>query len=162
MTTRLLLALLAALAAALPAKAQTDPAAEPAVIAVSKAMPAVVNINTERVIKRTVRDPMDEVFNQFFGGPMQRPRVLSQKVQSLGSGFIVDPSGYIVTNEHVIAGEYNISVTQFRRGATELEKVQYNKVRIVALDSRLDLALLKIEDAGPAPFPTVSLRYLEV
>jgi serine protease Do len=83
--------------------------------------------------------------------------VLVRTPVGLGSGFLIHPSGYIVTNEHVIAGEYNISVTQFRRGATELEKVQYNKVRIVALDSRLDLALLKIEDASPTPFPTVSL-----
>ncbi len=83
--------------------------------------------------------------------------VLVRTPVGLGSGFLIHPSGYIVTNEHVIAGEYNLTVTQFRRGATELEKVQYNKVRIVALDSRLDLALLKIEDAGPVPFPTVSL-----
>ena len=83
--------------------------------------------------------------------------VLVRTPVGLGSGFFIHPSGYIVTNEHVIAGEYNITVTQFRRGATELEKVQYNKVRIVALDSRLDLALLKIEDAGAAVFPTVPL-----
>lgn len=83
--------------------------------------------------------------------------VLIRTPIGLGSGFFIHPSGYIVTNEHVIAGEYNITVTQFRRGAAELEKVQYNKVRIVALDSRLDLALLKIEDAGPVHFPTVPL-----
>ena len=83
--------------------------------------------------------------------------VLVRTPVGLGSGFFIHPSGYIITNEHVIAGEYNISVTQFRRGATELEKVQFNKVRIVALDSRLDLALLKIEDAGTSVFPTVSL-----
>ena len=83
--------------------------------------------------------------------------VLVRTPVGLGSGFFIHPSGYIITNEHVIAGEYNITVTQFRRGATELEKVQFNKVRIVALDSRLDLALLKIEDAGAAVFPTVSL-----
>jgi serine protease Do len=64
----------------------------------------------------------------------------------LGSGFIIHPAGYIITNEHVVAGEYAITVTQFRRGTAELEKAIYNKVRIVALDSRLDLALLKIED----------------
>ncbi len=48
--------------------AQDDPAKEPSVIAVSRAMPAVVNINTERVVKRTVRDPNDDFFNNFFGG----------------------------------------------------------------------------------------------
>lgn len=70
----------------------------------------------------------------------------------LGSGFIIDPSGYIVTNEHVISGEYNISVTLFRNGRNELEKVVHTNIRIVALDPRLDLALLKIENlpAGAA------------
>jgi serine protease Do len=75
----------------------------------------------------------------------------------LGSGFFIHPSGYIITNEHVVAGEYNLTVTQFRQGAAGLDKVQFPKVRIVALDSRLDLALLKIEDAGDTVFPTVPL-----
>jgi serine protease Do len=75
----------------------------------------------------------------------------------LGSGFIIHPSGYVLTNEHVISGEYQISITQFRRGATELERVQFSKVRIVAFDSRLDLALLKIEDAGTTAFPFVPI-----
>lgn len=75
----------------------------------------------------------------------------------LGSGFIIHSSGYLVTNTHVVAGEYTISVTQFRRGTAELEKVTFNKVRIVALDARLDLALLKIDDAANTVFPTVPL-----
>lgn len=75
----------------------------------------------------------------------------------LGSGFIIHPSGYVMTNEHVVAGEYTISVTQFRRGTAELEKVTFNKVRIVALDSKLDLALLKIDDGGSTVFPTVPI-----
>ncbi len=68
----------------------------------------------------------------------------------LGSGFIIHPAGYIITNAHVVAGEYTLTVTQFRRGTAELEKSIYNKVRIVALDSRLDLALLKIDDLPAA------------
>jgi serine protease Do len=75
----------------------------------------------------------------------------------LGSGFIIDPSGYVLTNEHVIAGEYLITVTQFRRGTSDLERVTFNKVRIVALDAKLDLALLKIEDTHGVAFPTVPL-----
>ncbi len=75
----------------------------------------------------------------------------------LGSGFIIDPSGYIITNEHVVSGEYNLTVTQFRRRAGGMDKVQFTKVRIVALDARLDLALLKIEDADGAVFPAVPL-----
>ena len=78
MTLRPLLLLLAALPAFPTLHAQTDPATEPSVIAVGKAMPAVVNINTERIVQRTVRDPRDDFFTQVFGGPMQRPRVLSQ------------------------------------------------------------------------------------
>jgi serine protease Do len=75
----------------------------------------------------------------------------------LGSGFIINSAGYVMTNEHVISGEYDISITQFRRGKAELERVQFNNVRIVAFDSRLDLALLKIEDAGNTVFPVVPL-----
>src|SRR5436190_3751864 len=139
-------ALLAALFLAGSLHAQSDPASEPSVKAVAKAMPAVVNINTERVIQRAVRDPYDEFFNQFFGGPMRRPRVLSQKVQSLGSGFIVDPSGYIVTNEHVVerAAELKISVTT-ADGKTY-------SARYITGSPESDLAFLKIDSKEPLPF----------
>lgn len=63
----------------------------------------------------------------------------------LGSGFVIHPGGYIVTNEHVIAGEYEITVTVFERAGDTLERSQFSDVRIIALDPRIDLALLKIE-----------------
>ncbi len=78
----------------------------------------------------------------------------------LGSGFIIHPSGYVITNAHVISGEYSISVTLFRRSAAGLQRIVHGNVRIVALDPRLDLALLKIEETSPAAapvFPTVPL-----
>lgn len=126
--------------------AQEDPAREPSVLAVARTMPAVVNINTERVVKRTVRDPYDDFFNNFFGGPMRPPRQIRQKVQSLGSGFIVDPAGYIVTNEHVVerAAELKISITT-NDGKT------YD-ARYVTGGGDSDLALLKIESKEPLPF----------
>nr|ACO70901.1 peptidase S1/S6 chymotrypsin/Hap [uncultured Verrucomicrobiota bacterium] len=130
--------------------AQEDPAKEPSVVAVAKAMPAVVNINTERVVKRTVRDPYDDFFNNFFGGPMRPPRQIRQKVQSLGSGFIVDPKGYIVTNEHVVerAAELKISITT-NDGKTY-------EAHYVTGSSESDLALLKIESAEPLAFIKLS------
>jgi len=75
----------------------------------------------------------------------------------LGSGFVIHPSGYVVTNQHVISGEHQISITLFREGENELEQVHYNQVRIVALDSWSDLALLKIEDIADHTFVTVPL-----
>ncbi len=75
----------------------------------------------------------------------------------LGSGFVIHPSGYVVTNQHVISGEHQISITLFRQGEYELEQVHFSRVRIVALDSWTDLALLKIEDGGEEEFVTAPL-----
>ena len=126
-----------------------NPASEPAVLAVSKAMPAVVNVSAEGIIRRAYRDPSEEFFNQFFGGQIRR-RELQQKVQSLGSGFIVDPTGYIVTNQHVVerAEELKIHVTT-PDGKTYL-------ARYITGDADADLALLKIESKTPLPF--ISLK----
>src|SRR5215210_7966603 len=109
-------------------------------------MPAVVNINTERVVKRTIRDPYDDFFNNFFGGPTRPTRQIRQKVQSLGSGFIIDPSGYIVTNKHVVerAADLKIQVTM-SDGKTYTAKY-------AGADRVQDIALVKIEGAGPFPF----------
>ena len=140
-------AFLLLLALSPPALSQkVDLAAEPAVVAVARAMPAVVNINTERVVRRTVRDPYDDVFNQFFGGPMRRPRTFSQKVQSLGSGFIVDPSGYIVTNEHVVERAENLKIS-----VTTNDGKTYD-ARYITGTTESDLAFLKIESKEPLPF----------
>jgi serine protease Do len=126
--------------------AQADPASEPAVLAVGKVLPAVVNINTERMVRRTVRDPFEDFYAQFFGYDRARPREIRQTLQSLGSGFIVDPAGYIVTNQHVVerAADLKIQVTT-NDGKT------YN-AHYIAGDDQTDLAFIKIDSKVAFPF----------
>ena len=136
----------------LPSASPTDPASEPGVLAVAKVMPAVVNINAERVVRRQVRDPFEDFAAEFFGTYRSQPREIRQRLQSLGSGFIVDPAGYIVTNEHVVqrAADLHIEVT------TSDGKV-YN-ARCITGDPKKDLAFIKIE--GKSGFPFIDLNTL--
>lgn len=73
-----------------------------------------------------------------------------------GSGFLINPEGHLITNYHVIARETLIKVTVFHRGENGFEPKRYDKVRIVALNPFVDLALLKIEEAQ-REFPHVYL-----
>jgi len=75
----------------------------------------------------------------------------------LGSGFVIHPDGYVVTNQHVIAGEHEITVTLFKERENELENLQLTTVRIVAFSPEMDLALLKVEADPPLSFTTVPL-----
>ncbi|PYK74870.1 MAG: serine protease [Verrucomicrobia bacterium] len=136
----------------LPSTSPTDPASEPTVLAVAKVMPAVVNINAERVVRRQIRDPFEDFAAEFFGTYRSQPREIRQRLQSLGSGFIVDPVGYIVTNEHVVqrAADLRIEVT------TSDGKV-YN-ARYITGDPKKDLAFIKIE--GKSGFPFIELNNL--
>ena len=115
-------------------------------LAVAKVLPAVVNINTERVVRRTVRDPFEDFYAQFFGYDRVRPRQIRQTLQSLGSGFIIDPAGYIVTNQHVVerAADLKIHVTT-NDGKT------YN-AHYISGDDKTDLAFIKIDAKEPFPF----------
>ena len=143
---RVLAVALGVVAACTSCFAQADPASEPAVLAVAKVLPAVVNINTERVVRRTVRDPFEDFYAQFFGYNHVRPRQIRQTLQSLGSGFIIDPTGYIVTNQHVVerAADLKIHVTT-NDGKT------YN-AHYIAGDDKTDLAFIKIDAKNAFPF----------
>ncbi|MDR1497321.1 MAG: trypsin-like peptidase domain-containing protein [Puniceicoccales bacterium] len=79
----------------------------------------------------------------------------------LGSGFIIHPDGYIITNDHVIAADTKLSVTLFKGEGKDMQKRRYDNVRIVATDGHLDLALLKIENTRGEKFPTVPLGFSE-
>jgi serine protease Do len=145
----LLIAVTALLSLAQFAVGQADPASEPAVIAVGKVLPAVVNINTERVVRRTVRDPFDDFYSQFFSNYQRRPREIRQTLQSLGSGFIVDGAGYIVTNEHVVERAADLKIQVITN-----DNKTFNAHYITG-DAKKDLAFIKI-DAKEA-FPFISL-----
>jgi serine protease Do len=129
--------------------AQADPATEPAVLAVAKVLPAVVNINTERIVRRRVRDPFEDFAAQYFGNYRSRPREVRQTLQSLGSGFIVDPAGYIVTNDHVVqrAADLKIEVT--------MNDGKIYNAHYITGDKKQDLAFIKID--AKADFPFINL-----
>ncbi|MGD2271816.1 MAG: DegQ family serine endoprotease [Desulfobacterales bacterium] len=126
---------------------------------VKNASPSVVNISTIRTVRgpRQVPmpfgsdDPFRDFFERFFGGQM--PREFKQ--QSLGTGFIIDPAGYILTNNHVVAQTDQISV--------RLEDQKEFTATIVGRDPMTDLALIRIKtDATLNPLPLGDSNLVEV
>ncbi len=112
---------------------------------VKKAQPAVVNVYASRV-ESMPRNPLfdDPIFKRFFGGGGgQDERV----AKALGSGVIVDPSGLVVTNHHVIEGMTEVKVALADKREFEAE--------IVLRDPRTDLAVLRIK--GGDNFPVLEL-----
>lgn len=112
--------------------------------------PAVVNISSTRVIQRqrSGQPPLfeDPFFRRFFGDEFFRqfrmPR--QRQEQSLGSGVIVDPKGYIVTNNHVVEQASEIKVF--------LSDRQEYKGKLVGSDPKSDIAVIKIEGKDDFPF----------
>jgi serine protease Do len=103
--------------------------------------PAVVNVFTEQSARSThppTGGPFDDFFDRFFQDQPQRKR------RSLGSGVIVDPRGYIVTNNHVVEDADEIEV-QFA------DESRY-KAEIVGSDPLTDLSVLRIKDGGTFPY----------
>ncbi|MFV9956164.1 MAG: DegQ family serine endoprotease, partial [Candidatus Midichloria sp.] len=125
---------------------------------IEKSMPAVVNISTstsQKVIKKRQQldmgnpyDILRDLFEREFGlNPYSGEQAVPpRKAISLGSGFIVDPSGYIVTNNHVIdeADEINVTLS----GENGLSY----KAKLIGKDSKTDLAVLKIDVENNLPF----------
>jgi serine protease Do len=109
----------------------------------AKNKPAVVNINTTKVVQPQEQlrrspsqkgaNPFDEFFERFYDKTPQRPYT----ARSLGSGFIISDDGYILTNYHVIAGADEVKV--------KLSDSREFKAQVKGGDEKLDLALLKID-----------------
>lgn len=121
-----------------------------------RVMDAVVNIKaTQRVAQRAVPlpqlppgSPFEDLFNDFFNrnnpnnpNTPNRPQQPQQRSSSLGSGFVIDPAGIIITNNHVIAEATEV-VAVFSDG-TEL------KAEVVGKDAKVDLAVLKVKTDKP-------------
>src|ERR1051326_2554384 len=144
-------------AAAVPAGPAPAVAVSPALAArpqgfadlAERLLPMVVNISTSQTLRRRPTDtpqpqgpqaqpgsPLDDFFKDFMDRG-NRPR----RVQSLGSGFVIDPAGYIVTNNHVIEGADEITV--FLSDMTSLPAT------LVGRDDKMDLALLKVNSKQP-------------
>ena len=111
-------------------------------------LPTVVNISTSQTLKPSQRgviadvppgSPLAELFQNWFGPKSNQPR----HVSSLGSGFVIDPSGLIVTNNHVIEDADQITVTL--NDGTSLP------AKLIGRDDKTDLALLKINPRHPLP-----------
>jgi len=122
-----------------------------------KLLPSVVNISTTQTIKNPERipempqfppgSPFEEFFKEFFERQM-RPDATPRRATSLGSGFVIDASGFVVTNNHVIADADEITVT--------LHDDSVYTAKLVGRDTKTDLALLKIE---PGKKPLVAVGF---
>jgi serine protease Do len=88
-----------------------------------------------------------DFFNRFFGGQGGAPDQGEQKRESLGSGFIVDPKGYIITNNHVVEKADKI----FVKLSTDPEAFQGRPAKVVGVDKDTDLAVVKITTTEPLP-----------
>jgi len=111
---------------------------------VKKVLPTVVNISSSKVVKtRTgfsgqLPDELRQFFGDESGGRSNAPR--EQREQGLGSGVIVSPEGYILTNNHVVDGATDVKVT--------LSDKRDFKARVIGADPKTDIALLKIDASG--------------
>ncbi|HJU17737.1 MAG TPA: DegQ family serine endoprotease [Stellaceae bacterium] len=146
----------------LTAKAETAPTIPlPSLAPLAHAvLPAVVNISVELNEQASLQGegetgssspfgpggtPFDQFLHRFFQGPLA-PTVPNEKIMALGSGFVIDPSGYIVTNNHVVAHAEKVTVI-FQDGSREQAKV-------IGRDARTDLALIKIRTNKTLPYVT--------
>jgi serine protease Do len=112
---------------------------------VEKQGPTVVNISTTQSVKSPVTPqipnlPEDDPFYEFFRRFIPNPGPREFQSQSLGSGFVISPDGYVLTNAHVVDAADEITV--------KLNDKREFKAKVIGADRRTDLALLKIDASG--------------
>jgi serine protease Do len=120
---------------------------------VKQVLPAVVNVSISKVVKSEAQRDLDPFFRQFFGDQFggdqfgrqfQQPR--ERREHGLGSGVIVSPEGYVLTNNHVVDGASEVTVTLYDK--------REMKARVVGTDPRTDIAVLKLNGSN---FPHLTL-----
>ncbi len=92
-----------------------------------------------------------------FGGAV----IMVSTPSGLGSGFIIHPEGYAITNAHVIQGETKIRCTVYEQGELDFRRLVIDDVEILAVNHHIDLALVKMKSADGKAFPTVYLQGAE-
>jgi serine protease Do len=120
-------------------------------------LPSVVNISSSKVVKAHMDGmeqlQMDPLFRQFFGnGGMDVPK--DRKEKALGSGVIVSPEGYILTNNHVVDGATDVKVM--------LSDKRELQARIVGTDPKTDIAVLKVDGKNFSPITIGDSKKVEV
>lgn len=148
--TVLALALGAGLALAAPAPVLAFDAPQSFADLVEQVSPAVVDITTVSMVAAPSQglpivpkgSPFEDFFNEFGSPDMgEQPE---QRSEALGSGFVISSDGYIVTNNHVIEGADEITI-EFYSG-------EHLPAKVVGIDPKTDIALLKVESKDPLPF----------
>jgi serine protease Do len=137
-----------------PPKVSSQTVTAPDWVTLAKALkPAVVNVSTKRVESGPSLPPgmdPDDPFSQFFRQFERRPRA----VRSLGSGFVINSDGYVVSNNHVVDGASEIRV--------KLSDGRELSAKVLGRDTKTDLALLKIEATGLPTIPMGDSEGLQV
>src|SRR6266446_9181740 len=120
-------------------------------------LPAVVNISVELTERAAAQDesdsgaspsvpggtPFDQFMRRFFNNPLRNP---GEKTMALGSGFVIDPAGYVVSNNHVVANAQKVTVT--------FQDNSQHQAKVLGRDERTDLALLKVDTNQQLPHVT--------
>ena len=129
-------------------------------VAADKALPCVVHIkylqNSKVQEVEMQSDPFEDFFNPFFGqrGQGQKRKIQTPKKEGAGSGVIISQDGYIVTNNHVVEGADELTVT--------LNDNREYSARIIGTDKATDLALIKINDKNLPAIKIISSDDIKV
>src|SRR5262245_27130604 len=114
---------------------------------VAKVAPAVVTVRSDKRVRAAQQFPFmqDPMFRQFFGDRIPQGQAVPERQHALGSGVIVRPDGYIVTNHHVIDGAEHITI--------ELSDRRTLPAKLIGSDSASDLAILKVDATNLPTLP---------